>query len=96
VSKEVTVGLLNGLATGAITGLIVGVWTGNWLLAGILVLAMVGNLLIAGVAGGLVPLVLERFGFDPAVASSIFVTTFTDTGGFFLFLGMATLVMRWT
>jgi magnesium transporter len=95
VSKEVTVGLLNGLATGAITAIIVGVWTGNWLLGGILLAAMLGNLLIAGVAGGLVPLVLERFGFDPAVASSIFVTTFTDTGGFFLFLGMATLAMRW-
>ena len=47
-------------------------------------LAMAFNLIIAGVAGGLVPLVLERFGFDPAIASSIFVTTFTDIGGFFL------------
>ena len=57
--------------------------------------AMCGNLVIAGVAGGLVPLLLERLGFDPAVASSIFVTTFTDTGGFFLFLGLATLAMKW-
>lgn len=92
--KELLVGLGNGIAIGAITGLIVGVWTGQWILAGILVLAMCGNLVIAGVAGGLVPLVLERLGFDPAVASSIFVTTFTDTGGFFLFLGLATLAMR--
>ncbi len=92
--KELLVGLGNGLAIGALTGLIVGVWTGQWVLAGILLAAMTGNLIIAGVAGGLVPLVLERFGFDPAVASSIFVTTFTDTGGFFLFLGMATLAMR--
>jgi len=95
ISKEVLVGLLNGLATGAITAIIVGIWTGNWLLAGILLLAMLGNNLIAGIAGGLVPLVLERFGFDPAVASSIFVTTFTDTGGFFLFLGLASFAMRW-
>ena len=93
--KELLVGLANGLAIGTITGLIVGLWTGQWVLAGILLLAMCGNLVIAGVAGGLVPLVLERFGFDPAVASSIFVTTFTDTGGFFLFLGMATLAMQW-
>jgi magnesium transporter len=92
--KELLVGLGNGIAIGAITGTIVGVWTGEWVLAGILLAAMLGNLIIAGVAGGLVPLVLERFGFDPAVASSIFVTTFTDTGGFFLFLGMATLAMR--
>jgi magnesium transporter len=93
--KELLVGLANGIAIGAITGLIVGVWTGQWVLAAILLLAMCGNLVIAGVAGGLVPLILARFGFDPAVASSIFVTTFTDTGGFFLFLGMATLAMRW-
>jgi hypothetical protein len=92
--KELLVGLANGIAIGAITGLIVGLWTGQWVLAGILLLAMCGNLVIAGVAGGLVPLVLERYEFDPAVASSIFVTTFTDTGGFFLFLGMATLAMR--
>ncbi len=92
--KELLVGMGNGIAIGLITGGIVGVWTGQWVLAGILVVAMCGNLIIAGVAGGLVPLVLERFGFDPAVASSIFVTTFTDTGGFFLFLGIATLAMR--
>lgn len=93
--KELLVGMANGIAIGAITGLIVGFWTEQWVLAGILLLAMCGNLIIAGVAGGLVPLALERFGFDPAVASSIFVTTFTDTGGFFLFLGMATLALRW-
>jgi magnesium transporter len=91
--KEFLVGLGNGIAIGAITGTIVGFWTGQWALAGILLAAMCGNLIIAGIAGGLVPLVLERFGFDPAVASSIFVTTFTDTGGFFLFLGLATLVV---
>ena len=57
--------------------------------------AMMFNLIIAGFAGGLVPLALERFGFDPAIASSIFVTTFTDVGGFFSFLGLATLAMRY-
>lgn len=91
--KEFLVGFGNGIAIGAITGTIVGLWTGQWALAAILLGAMCGNLIIAGIAGGLVPLVLERFGFDPAVASSIFVTTFTDTGGFFLFLGLATLVV---
>lgn len=93
--KELLVGAGNGIAIGAITACIVGFWTDQWVLAGILFLAMCGNLIIAGVAGGLVPLALERFGFDPAVASSIFVTTFTDTGGFFLFLGLATLALRW-
>ncbi|HEX8255793.1 MAG TPA: magnesium transporter [Thermoanaerobaculia bacterium] len=94
--KELLVGMMNGIAIGTLCGTIVGVWTGEWVLAGILLAAMCGNLIIAGVAGGLVPLVLERFGFDPAVASSIFVTTFTDTGGFFLFLGMATMAMRFS
>lgn len=92
--KELLVGFGNGAAIGALTMLIVGLWTGDWILAGILFIAMCGNLVIAGLAGGTVPLVLEKFGFDPAVASSIFVTTFTDTGGFFIFLGLATLAMN--
>lgn len=92
--KEMLVGFANGLAFGSITAGIVGLWTGHWVLAGVLLAAMCMNLVIAGLAGGLVPLLLERLGFDPAVASSIFVTMFTDTGGFFLFLGLATLAMR--
>jgi magnesium transporter len=94
ISKEILVGFANGAAIGIMTMLIVGFWTGDWILGGILLIAMCGNLVIAGIAGGVVPLVLEKFGFDPAVASSIFVTTFTDTGGFFLFLGLATLAMN--
>jgi magnesium transporter len=93
--KEMAVGFGNGLANGLLTMLIVGLWTGDWALAVVLLIAMIFNLVIAGIAGGLVPLVLERFGFDPAVASSIFVTTFTDVGGFFSFLGLATLAMRY-
>lgn len=94
IKKEFLVGLANGLAIGTICGTIVGAWTGQWILAAILLIAMTLNMVIAGLAGGLVPLLLERMGFDPAVSSSIFVTTFTDTGGFFLFLGLATLAMR--
>jgi magnesium transporter len=92
--KEMAVGFGNGLANGLLTMLIVGLWTGDWALAVVLLIAMIFNLVIAGIAGGLVPLVLERFGFDPAIASSIFVTTFTDVGGFFSFLGLATIAMR--
>ena len=66
----------------------------DWVLSLILLVAMTVNLVIAGVAGGFVPLILERLGFDPAVASSIFVTTFTDVGGFFSFLGLATLALH--
>ncbi|HWW62432.1 MAG TPA: magnesium transporter, partial [Thermoanaerobaculia bacterium] len=95
IGKELLVGLGNGLANGFLTFLIVGFWTHDWVLATILFCAMVVNLVIAGVAGGLVPLVLERFGFDPAVSSSIFVTTFTDVGGFLSFLGLATLAVSY-
>ncbi|MBV9496661.1 MAG: magnesium transporter [Acidobacteria bacterium] len=93
--KEVLVGFGNGAANGVLTLLIVGLWTGDWALGLVLFLAMIFNLVISGVAGGLVPLALERLGFDPAIASSIFVTTFTDVGGFFSFLGLATLAMRY-
>jgi magnesium transporter len=95
IGKEIFVGLANGAANGLLTALIVGFWTGDWVLATILFCAMVFNLIIAGIAGGFVPLVLERLGFDPAIASSIFVTTFTDVGGFFSFLGLATLATKY-
>jgi magnesium transporter len=95
VWKEIAVGFANGLANGLLTMLIVGFWTGDWALAVILLIAMIFNLIISGIAGGLVPLALERYGFDPAIASSIFVTTFTDVGGFFSFLGLATIAMRY-
>jgi magnesium transporter len=95
VYKELLVGLANGAAIGVMTGMIVGLWTGDWVLSAILVSAMCINLVIAGVAGGMVPLLLEKLGFDPAVASSIFVTTFTDVGGFLSFLGLATVAMHY-
>ena len=93
--KEVLVGFGNGAANGLLTALVVGWWTGDWILAWILLTAMIFNLIIAGIAGGIVPLALQRFGFDPAIASSIFVTTFTDVGGFFSFLGLATLALHY-
>jgi magnesium transporter len=95
ISKEFFVGFLNGACTGAMAALVVGFWTSEWVLASVLFAAMTFNLVIAGVAGGIVPLILEKFGFDPAVASSIFVTTFTDVGGFFSFLGLASLALHY-
>jgi magnesium transporter len=88
------VGFGNGAANGLLTMLVVGIWTHDWVLATILFAAMIFNLIIAGFAGGIVPLILEKFGYDPAIASSIFVTTFTDVGGFFSFLGLATLAIH--
>lgn len=95
VVKELIVGFANGIGTGAMTALVVGLWIGDWRLATILCAAMIINMVVAGVAGGLVPMVLKELGFDPAISSSIFVTTFTDVAGFFSFLGLAALALTY-
>jgi magnesium transporter len=95
VMKQAAVGFANGATIGILTTLIVGFWTGDWILAVILFCAMIFNLAVAGLAGGFVPLALEKLGFDPAIGSSIFVTTFTDVCGFFSFLGLATLAIHY-
>lgn len=91
VSKEALTGLINGLAVSATTGLAVYVWSRSLPLVGVIVLAMVISMLAAGLAGALVPMLLRRFGQDPATASSIILTTVTDVVGFFSFLGIAAL-----
>jgi len=89
LGKEVLVGLINGFANGLVVAL-VAVLLGEGPKLGLVVfLAMTGNLLVAGFAGAFIPILLERKGVDPAVASSIFVTTFTDVCGFLLLLGLA-------
>lgn len=89
VGKEVLVGLVNGLAVGVVVGLVAGLAGGTPRLGFIVVLAMWGNLVIAGLVGSAVPLLLERVGADPAVGSSVFVTPVTDACGFLLLLGLA-------
>jgi magnesium transporter len=89
VGKEMLVGLINGIANGLAVAL-VAMLLGEGVILGLVVfLAMVGNLFVAGFAGALIPILLERLDIDPAVASSIFVTTFTDVCGFLLLLGLA-------
>ncbi len=89
VGKEVLVGAVNGLAIGGVVGLVAMLMGDQTRLGLVVFLAMTGNLLVAGFAGGFIPVVLERYGVDPAIASSIFVTTFTDVCGFLLLLGLA-------
>ena len=89
VGADGLVGITNGLAIGAGVGLSAVVVGGGGMLGIVVFLAMAGNLLVAGFAGAFIPIILERFGVDPAVASSIFVTTFTDVCGFVLLLGLA-------
>jgi magnesium transporter len=92
VWKEAAVGLTNGLAVAATTALGVYVWSRSGGLVVVISSAMVIAMVIAGVAGALVPIVLRRFGQDPAQSSSIVLTTVTDVAGFFSFLGIATLL----
>ena len=89
IRRETLVGFGNGLAFAVIVGVVGQVWFGSWLLAGVLAAAMVINLLVAGIAGILIPMALDRAGADPALASGTFVTTVTDVVGFFAFLGLA-------
>jgi len=91
VGKEALTGLVNGLAVAATTGIGVYAWSRSGALVAVIVLAMVVSMLAAGLAGALVPMLLRRFGQDPATASSIILTTVTDIVGFFSFLGIATL-----
>ncbi|MCA1798067.1 MAG: magnesium transporter [Xanthomonadaceae bacterium] len=92
LTKEILVGLTNGLALAVTCGLAVYLWSGTLGLALIIGVAMIMSMLAAGIAGALVPLILTRFGQDPAVASSIIQTTITDVFGFFSFLGTAMLL----
>jgi len=89
--REVSVGMLNGLAFGVLTGIGAGVWFSSPGLGIVIGLAMVTNLIAGAVGGIMVPLTLDRLGYDPAVSSGAFVTTVTDVVGNFAFLGIATL-----
>jgi magnesium transporter len=90
VRRELAIALLNGVTVAIVIGIAVSLIFGNPLLGGVIGAAMLTNILIAGLAGVLVPLTLERFKADPAIASSIFVTMTTDSMGFLVFLGLAT------
>jgi magnesium transporter len=92
--RELLIGLANGAGTGLVAGLIAYVWKGDPVLGLILGLAMVTNMLVAALAGTLVPVAMKLLRVDPAVATGVVVTTFTDCAGFLSFLGLATLFLR--
>jgi magnesium transporter len=91
VGREATVGLVNGLVFALLLGTVVYFWFGNDELGLVIAAAMVVNFMVAAMAGILIPLTLDHLGIDPAVASTVFVTTITDVVGFFAFLGLAAL-----
>lgn len=93
IMKEVTVGTINGLMIGAIASIIAISSNANPLLGLVVFLALCGNLIISGLVGSFFPILLERLGVDPAVASSIFITAFTDILGYSLLFGLGTVIL---
>jgi magnesium transporter len=91
--KEIGVALLNGAIWGTLLGALAYAFYDNVALGGVLALAMMLNLLLAAVMGVSIPWLRARFGRDPAVGSSVLITACTDSGGFFIFLGLATLFL---
>ena len=93
IGKETIIGLLNGIAFALIAAGATYLWFNDPLLAGVIGVAMIVNLIIAGLFGISIPIILDKIGVDPALASSVFLTTVTDVVGFFAFLGLAALIL---
>lgn len=89
IRREVLVGLVNGLAFAVVMAIVGILWFGSPTLGYVIAISMVINLVVAGLAGTVIPVILDRVGVDPALASGAFVTTVTDVVGFFAFLGLA-------
>ncbi len=94
LAREALLGVINGVWLGVLVAAIAFVWQRNPSLGLVLGVAMLGNMIIAGTVGAAIPLLLRCLGVDPAVASAIVVTTFTDVFGFLLFLGIATAALN--
>ena len=93
IRRECLVGLINGTIFAVVMGVVGLIWFGSAALGGVIAVAMVINMVVAGLAGTGIPIILERLGIDPALASGAFVTTVTDVVGFFAFLGLAAYVL---
>jgi magnesium transporter len=93
LGREMLIGLANGVAVGGLIALIALAWKGTPMLGGVVGLATLLNMIGAGIAGALVPVMMQVLRIDPALASPILVTTITDTCGYFFYLGLATLVL---
>ncbi len=92
-AKEISVSALNGLIWGGLVGVFAFIIYHNWQLSLVMMLAMMLNLLLAASMGVLIPMAMDKLGRDPAVGSSVLITAITDSGGFFIFLGLATLFL---
>ena len=90
VGKELAVGGINGVLFAIITGVVAWIWFKDPGVGIVIAIAMVANLVVAGLAGTAIPILLARAKVDPAIASSVFLTTVTDVLGFLVFLGLGT------
>jgi len=93
INKELGVALINGLIWGGVLGVITYLLYGDYRLSLVMTAAITLNLLLAALMGVVIPLVMNKFGKDPAVGSSVLITAMTDSGGFFIFLGLATIFL---
>ena len=91
--KEIGVALINGIIWGSVMGVISWLLYHNVGIGLVMVAAMTLNLLLAAVLGVMIPVLMEKFGRDPALGSSVLITAVTDSGGFLIFLGLATLFL---
>src|SRR5690606_21154066 len=90
IAKEIGVSIINGIIWGSVVGLFTYALYQNYQLGLLIALAMLLNLLLAALVGVLIPLIRKKLGRDPALGSSVMITAVTDSGGFFIFLGLAT------
>lgn len=93
ITKEITVGIVNGIMIGSAAVLIAYLLKGNIMLGVVLGAAMICNMFIAGLVGSLIPIIMKSLKIDPALASSVIITMLTDIGGFASFLGLATILL---
>lgn len=93
IGKETAIGTINGILFAFLTGVVAALWFQSPALGVVIAIAMIVNLIIAGFCGAGIPIMLQRLGADPAVSSSVFLTTITDIVGFFAFLGLAALIL---
>ena len=89
------VGFVNGILTGAAAVIVAHVFGISYAIGILLFLAMIANLVIAGFSGTVIPLILKWYKADPALSATVFVTTFTDVGGFLSFLGLAAVFLKY-
>ena len=93
ISKEIRIGIINGLIVGVVVGILAYFWFNQLMLGVVVGLAIILNLSLAGLIGSALPIIFKHFKIDPAIASPLLLTTATDAMGFFIFLGLATLIL---